>query len=243
MKHLGRAISGSILAAVVAASAPATAKASDLPTNRLNEGAVVVLGHVPGIKASGAGTVIAENGTTIRVITANHVATFGNLTINFEDGTAVPAHVLVAYPQNDLAIIEATVDATHAAAIRPAVVGVPRSNEPVHIWGSGNAGPALESGAIAHVGDALPDGPANGRYPLNCDTCHRGDSGGGIFDAQGDLVGVYVGYFETDASRLSVAELLPARALSIARSTASPSQRTVGAANAAPTTMIAAAAS
>ena len=62
------------------------------------------------------------------------------------------------------------------------------------------------------LGNDLPDGPANHRYALECESCHRGDSGAGIFDADGALVGVYVGYFEWDSARLSVAEVLPAGA-------------------------------
>ena len=92
----------------------------------------------------------------------------------------------------------------------------------MRILGGSNAGPALEVASIAHVGQDLPDGPANGRYAVDCNTCHRGDSGGGVFDANGDLVGVYVGYFEMDdKTRVSVAETLPAAALKIALSNTS----------------------
>jgi hypothetical protein len=233
MLHLGRTLCGTLLAAAVTLGTP-LAVLAERPIDRTNDGAVVVLGHPPGQIATGAGTIIAQSGTTIRVVTANHVAVFGNLTIRFEDGTEVPATTLVAFPSRDLAVIEASVDPARAETLHAAAVGTPRSNEPVHIWGSGNVGPALESGAIATVGDDLPDGPANGRYALNCDTCHRGDSGGGIFDASGALVGVYVGYFETDTARLSVAEELPSAALKIARSNTSATPDTVAFSSASP---------
>jgi S1-C subfamily serine protease len=237
MAQFGRSIFGSILVAAISAGAPLAALASVRPADRASYGAVVVHAHIPGEQAIGAGTIIAQLGSTIRVVTANHVAAFGTLNISFDDGTSVPARIVVAYPGNDIALIEATVDPAEAAAIHPAVVGAPHSNEPVRIWGSGNLGPALESGATTQIGADLPDGPANGRYALTCDTCHRGDSGGGIFDASGALVGVYVGYFEMDASRLSVAELLPSTALKIARSNTSTTPATVAASSVAPGTI------
>jgi S1-C subfamily serine protease len=218
MANLNRTL-GSTLAAVISlAAAPLAATATDLPT----DGAVVVQGHIPGFIALGAGTIISETSTTIRVITANHVATKGTLTIRLPDGSNAQARIVVQFPASDLAIIEAPISAAQAAIARPAQVAAPRSNEPVRILGGSNAGPALEVASIAHVGQDLPDGPANGRYAVDCNTCHRGDSGGGVFDANGDLVGVYVGYFEMDdKTRVSVAETLPAAALKIALSNTS----------------------
>jgi len=206
-----------IAAALFALVAPATAQAA----NRASDGAVVVLVASPGHAGIGSGTILAVNGTEVRVLTANHVATFGSPSLRFDDGTVVPAHVVMQNAGHDLAIIAANVDPARAAKLHPATVAAPHSNEAVHIWGSGYGGPAFETGAIAAVGAEMPDGPANGRYALGCDTCHQGDSGGGIFNAQGQLVGVYVGYFVMDSGpRISVAEVPTPDALNVARSVA-----------------------
>jgi S1-C subfamily serine protease len=198
-------------------AAPVGANATD----RTSDGAVVVTARVSGEIVYGAGTIVAENGTTIRVITANHVIAIGTLDVRFDDGTTVPARILVQFPTRDLAILEAQVSRDRADSLHPATLADARSNEAVHIWGSGHNGQALESAAVGQVGDDLPDGPADHRYALACDTCHRGDSGGGVFDASGALVGVYIGYFEIDSTRISVAATLPFEALKIARSNAS----------------------
>jgi mono/diheme cytochrome c family protein len=119
---------------------------------------------------------------------------------------------------HDLAVLAANVSPVLAATLHPAIIAAPQSNEAVHIWGSGYGGPAFETGAIAAVGAEMPDGPANGRYALGCVTCHQGDSGSGIFNVRGQLVGVYVGYFVMDSGpRISVAELPTADALNVAR--------------------------
>jgi S1-C subfamily serine protease len=206
-----------IAVAALAFTAPVAAMAAD----RASDGGVIVVGHVPGSNGFGAGTIVGINGSSVRILTANHVATFGTLSVRFDDGSSVPAHIVAQFPQRDVAVIEATVAPAVAATLHTAPVAAPRSSEAVHIWGSGVDGPAEELAAVSTVGAPMPDGPANNRFALGCDTCHRGDSGGGVFNARGELVGIFVGYFVLDSgAHVSVAELAPADALSIARSAA-----------------------
>jgi len=224
MAYFRRTILWLASSVILALVLPAAALASD----RSGDGAVVVLAHVPGTNGIGAGTIVALNGTTVRVLTANHVAAFGTLQVRFEDGTTVPARILSQFPTRDLAIIEAEVDPSLAATLHAAPVAAPRSHEAVHIWGSGFNGPAYETGAVSALGTPMPDGPANGRFALGCEACHQGDSGGGVFDAQGELVGVFVGYFVFDSGpKLSVAELPLAEAMNIARSNTASTPATI----------------
>jgi S1-C subfamily serine protease len=214
MTHLGRTAIRTILAVSLGFAAPAAALAAD----RAADGAVVVLAKTATENGIGAGTIVAMNGDLIRVLTANHVAIHGALSVRFDDGAVFPAHIISQFPSHDLAVIQAQVDPVLAQTLHPAPVAAPLSHELVHIWGSGVNGPALETGSIEAVGAELPDGPANGRYALGCATCHQGDSGGGVFDARGALVGVYVGFFVMDAGpHISVAQLPSADILSVAR--------------------------
>lgn len=199
--------------ALVLATFASPAHASD----RTADGAITIRASGATTDGIGAGTIVAMNGTTIRILTAKHVATFGTLTVNFDDGTHVPAHLLSAMPDRDLAIVEADVPAALTLTIHAAILAEPRAQDRIHVWGSGLDGPAFEQGAIGRPGADLPDGAARGRYALACDLCHEGDSGGGVFDERGQLVGVYIGYFESDAARVSVAES-PIEAARIARS-------------------------
>ena len=54
--------------------------------------------------------------------------------------------------------------------------------------------------------NVAPVAAPRGRFSLQCTLCHKGDSGAGVFNNQGELVGVYVGYFEVGTGRISVAE-------------------------------------
>jgi hypothetical protein len=195
---------------------PASA-ATTIPPDRSAEGAVVVTALTDRERGVGAGTIVAVSGPTVRIVTAKHVATFGLLSVRIAD-QVVPAHIVSFVPGQDVAVIEASVDPARAATLHVATLGAPKPHEAVHVWGSGVDGPAYEPGAIVEPGAPLPDGPAQGRYALACSLCHRGDSGGGVFDASGALVGVYVGYFEYDSgARVSVATI-PADAVRTAAS-------------------------
>ncbi|MBD5606189.1 MAG: trypsin-like peptidase domain-containing protein [Candidatus Eremiobacteraeota bacterium] len=211
-----------VLAAVLAIgsfafpAAPATAAAVD----RSNDGGVIVTALTERERGTGAGTIVAVSGERVSIVTAKHVATFGLLSVQVEDGVTVPARIVALVPGEDVAIIEATVDPDVAAGLHVAPVAAPRAHESVRVWGSGEA---FESGSVIETGGPMPDGAAAGRYALACSSCRRGDSGGGVFDENGDLVGIYVGYFTYDSgARVSVAAL-PEDAIEIAAAMDGPS--------------------
>ncbi|MBC5798888.1 MAG: trypsin-like peptidase domain-containing protein [Candidatus Eremiobacteraeota bacterium] len=173
---------------------------------RGGDGGVVVLADNGAMHGIGAGTIVGVDGAVVRVVTAKHVATFGTLRIRLDDGMEFPARPFAVSSNHDLAVLEAQVDPAVAATLHAAPLAQPRSDEPVHAWGSGNDGPAFEPAAIDRVDAPLPDGAANGRYALSCALCHRGDSGAGVFNSRGELIGVYIGYFDVARGRVSVAE-------------------------------------
>jgi hypothetical protein len=192
------------LAAVAATSGTAFAAAG--PT-REAAGAVVVVADSGHDRGMGSGTIVARFGNRIRVLTARHVANYGALSLELGDLATVPAHVLSYIPNHDLAIVEADVEPAIAAELHVAPIARAQRSETVHVWGSGVGGPAYETGSVDTVGE-LPDGPARGRIGIDCDTCHQGDSGGGVFDNRGNLVGVYIGFFTYETGdRLSIAEI------------------------------------
>lgn len=207
------------------------------------DGGVVILADNGSVHGIGAGTIVGIDGAEVRILTAKHVATFGTLHVRLDDGTQLPAHVLALSSQHDLAVVDAQADPQVAATLHAAPVALPRSNEPVHAWGSGNDGPAFEPAAVSRVDAPLPDGAPHGRFALACRLCHQGDSGAGIFDERGELVGVYIGFFEVDAGRLSIAErpldavvtyALAGNSPKIARSNTSPTPSIVASSGAPP---------
>lgn len=193
------------LAAFALATAPTMA--STMP-HRASYGSVVIVANSGHDLGMGSGTIVSRFGNEIRVLTAKHVAVYGSLTLRLGvGGPAVPAHILSLDPAHDLAVVEAQVDPATAANLRVAPIAPARSNEQVHVWGSGVGGPAFEAGSVSTVGGTMPDGPARGRISIACSSCHQGDSGGGVFDDAGNLIAVYVGYFTLDSGRVSVAVL------------------------------------
>jgi S1-C subfamily serine protease len=173
---------------------------------RQADGAVVVRALGQNDDEMGAGTIVGVAGNTVTIITAKHVAVYGPMNITFADGTRADAKIVSMVPGRDLAIASADVDPAYAASLHVATIGRPASNLPVHVWGSGLNGPAFETGSIKSVGAPLPDGAPGARYALDCALCHQGDSGAGVFDAHGQLVGIYIGFFVMDSGRLSIAE-------------------------------------
>jgi len=160
------------------------------------DGAVIVFAQGRKDVGVGGGTIISISGSQIRVITAKHVAVYGPLSLRFAGAAAeVPAHVLTLIPGHDVAVIEADVTPSLASTLHAAPIGHPYPNQTVHIWGSGYGGPAREAGKVGAMGPDLPDGPARGRFGVACNTCHEGDSGSGVFAHNGDLIGIYVGYW------------------------------------------------
>lgn len=174
---------------------------------RANDATVAIRATGTTLDGIGAGTIVAVRGTTVRILTAKHVATFGPLTITFEDGTRVAARLLEALPDRDLAIVEAEIPQRIAGVVHSADLGRPLAAAAIHLWRGGSDAPAPMTAAVGTPGADLPDGAANGRYAFACARCHEGDSGAGLFDASGHLVGVYIGYFGSGSSdRISVAE-------------------------------------
>lgn len=199
-----RVILGSAILAFAGLSlAPHAAVAAEART----EGAVGITALTTTERGTGQGTIVSISGNDVRVVTAKHVATFGALTIQFDSHTSAPARILTLVPNHDVAVIEATVDASVLSEFRAAHAATATGREPVHVWGGRGPSPAYKRASVTETGGALPDGPAKGRFEVACNACAIGDSGAGVFDARGDFVGVYVGYYTYDSGeRVGVAE-------------------------------------
>ncbi|MGQ0844607.1 MAG: S1C family serine protease [Sporichthyaceae bacterium] len=146
------------------------------------------------VEGSGSGVVIGEDGL---ILTNNHVAGAGDLTVTFADGRAFPATLVKADPVTDLAVIKAEgIDDARPIAFGKSselVVGqnVYAMGSPLGLSGTFTAGivsalhrpvvPQAQAGS-AHqsVIDAIQtDAPIN-----------PGNSGGALVDGAGNLVGI-----------------------------------------------------
>jgi hypothetical protein len=204
-----RRLTASVFSALLFSGFAAERASALSPEESTRASAVAVASIVGTHRGNGAGVVLSVSGTTVRILTAKHVATFGTtITAAIDGAEPAPATLVYADPSRDLALIDAHVSADVAAAARPARVGaVGALHENLHLWGESHGILAVEHGDLALTGSTLPDGPAQGRFAFACSVCHQGDSGAGVFDADGTLVGIYLGFYrEDDGSQgLSVA--------------------------------------
>jgi hypothetical protein len=139
----------------------------------------------------GAGVVVSQSGSGLVVVTAAHVVEEGGLTVTTLTGQVLNVTNIARLPGFDLAVITTS---SYFGPVREAKVGTPALGALVHVWGHRAAHPYIESaGSISDLDPRLPEGPANGRFAIDCATCDHGDSGAGVFDSAGRLVGILEG--------------------------------------------------
>lgn len=182
-------LSAAILAAALCfGRVPSSASSID----SVDESATVVVRTVDGpIERIGAGVIVGRDAGRLLVATAAHVLGSSSPDVQTDSGDVVAAAKIVRIPGYDLAIIE-TVPYEGIASV--AVTGSPALGEGVHVWGHRLARDFVESGAsIVDLDPVLPEGAANGRFAIACEACDHGDSGAGVFDDRGRLLGILEG--------------------------------------------------
>jgi putative serine protease PepD len=140
----------------------------------------------------GSGVIIDDDG---HVLTNFHVVRgFDEVTVTFEDGTAVQAEVVGTDPGNDIALVKtesgleqlkpATLGDSSSVAVGSVVAAV---GNPFGLDGT------FTTGVISGLGRTLPSS-ANGRPIrglLQTDTAvNPGNSGGALFNLQGEVIGI-----------------------------------------------------
>lgn len=154
--------------------------------------------------AIGAGVIVSMRPHGLRVITARHVADRGAVTVWIER-RPYPAEIVRTFANRDIAVVDAIVPNEVCRRVAAASASsAARPGDAILVWGE-NAGSAdIKSGSIV-AADWAPSGELT--VPLlriECATCRRGDSGGGIFDMDGHLLGILVArYARADGTTLA----------------------------------------
>lgn len=173
---------------------------------------VVVSAHLGDHRdAIGAGVVVARGPYGLRILTARHVAAAGDVTVWIE-GVGYRSDMVRTFAHRDLAIVDTIVPAPARARLRPATLAAAIANDDaILVWGEDDSGPRLERGRVV---DTRYRAPNDSEKPLlldiACERCARGDSGGGVFDRQGRLIGILVARYRASDQRIlaTVAELV-----------------------------------
>ena len=140
----------------------------------------------------GGGVLVARSGDVMTIATAAHVVNGPPERLRILDTTrrayyeVLHVRLLLEY---DLAFIRVRAQPGYAAA--PPAIAVPQPGEPVMLWGH----PAqsfwrLASGSVVQPAAQLPGEDGSPRITIVCPNCEHGDSGSGVFDGDGRLIGI-----------------------------------------------------
>lgn len=147
-----------------------------------------LFGGVYETESAGSGVIISEDGY---IITNNHVVEGGTeITVVTSDGNEYQAQVVGTDEKSDIAVIK--VDAT---GLTPAVIGnsdnVQAGDKAVVIGNPlGTLGGTVTDGIISAVNREITiDNETMSLLQTNA-TINSGNSGGGLFDGQGNLIGI-----------------------------------------------------
>ncbi|HKU68053.1 MAG TPA: serine protease [Candidatus Baltobacteraceae bacterium] len=145
-------------------------------------------GHASAI---GAGVVVARDADTLTLATAAHVIEqHGTPRILDQSRTSYYEVLGVqTVPDYDLALVRVRAHADFDVA--PPAPALPENGEPVWIWGhTGTGFWRLATGTVRDAVAQIPGTSGGSRITIECETCSHGDSGSGVFDAQGRLLGI-----------------------------------------------------
>jgi S1-C subfamily serine protease len=174
------------LAAVFALTAAAP------PDQNRQQTFVVEVCDRPGHAAAiGAGVVVAKDAATLTLATAAHVVTQKGTLLILDDSRTAFYEVLATQvlPDYDLALVR--VRAHDQFFVTPATLAQPVAGEQVRIWGHADQSFwSLALGTVRETNAQIPGTSGGSRITIECAACDHGDSGSGVFDAQGRLIGI-----------------------------------------------------
>ena len=161
----------------------------------------------------GSGFIISSDGF---VVTNNHVvapdnrATLEEITVTMPDGTEYEAELVGADAQSDLAVLKIKSDRTF-----PFVNFGDSSKTRVGEWvvAIGNPfglGGTVTSGIVSAVYRNTGQGGAYDRYIQTDASINRGNSGGPLFDMQGNVIGINNAIFSPSGGSVGIGFAIPA---------------------------------
>lgn len=184
---------GSVLAALgFFAAALATSRADDgaLLKNRLQTFVVEVCTSDRHAAAIGGAVVVARTGDVLTLATAEHIVAQKG-TLRVLDSSRQGFYEILgirSIDAYDVALLRVRAQAFPAEPVEPAAAV---AGEAVHVWGhTGDAFWQLATGSVRDPA-AQPSGIAGApRITIACSSCSYGDSGSGVFDDRGRLLGI-----------------------------------------------------
>jgi len=178
--------------AMLLAFAPVAARADDKALSATKRQTFVVQSCPQSGKATiGSGVVVARSRDTLTIATAAH-AIVPAQTLRILDITRQAYYEILGtrvLHEYDIALIR--VRAQMHFHISPVIIAEAESNEPVWVWGHPpDAFWVVATGSVIDTHAQIPGREGIPRITIACATCTHGDSGSGVFDARGRLLGI-----------------------------------------------------
>lgn len=147
-------------------------------------------GHIQ----TGAGVIVSDDGVSLRIVSAGHIfreSTDGHVGF-YVQGSGLCCVLSIQEVHldttDDLAVVTVAKPAGLDDSAASLSKAAPSLGEKLTITGNPNG-----KLFVASSGTVVSTGVAKYGFAFDCDTCGPGDSGGGIFNAQGQLIGVLLG--------------------------------------------------
>ncbi len=157
-------------------------------------------------KASGSGFLISQEGL---IVTNNHVvANAKSVSVTLADGSKLDAKVLGADPLTDIALLQVQTDAP-LPVVAFGSSGALRVGEEVIAMGSpfGLSG-TVTSGIVSATSRNINAGPFDDFIQTDA-AINRGNSGGPLFNAEGDVVGVNTAIYSSSGGSVGIGFAVP----------------------------------
>lgn len=204
------------VAAIVVATSP-IARADQRDVAR--SATVVVMNTKGNLRALGAGVIIDSTRSSLLVVTAAHTLDFGGtLTVATVDGQVLGVTAVTRSKTQDLAVLRTAVP---FGLFQPAKTGsIDDTAGPLRVIGHVGGTLFVNSEAkLQSLHARIPGDTSPAIFAIDCATCGVGDSGGGVFDSSGTLLGIVTSGYSDDSGRvvMTVAERIDLAALEVAR--------------------------
>jgi len=158
-------------------------------------------------EGQGSGFIINEN---LEVVTNYHVIEGGtNIDIEFNDGRTYPAEILGTDEETDLALLEIQTDEKipHVNFHQPRNIRI--GDWVVAIGNPFGIGQSTSLGVISAIGREKVDSGSYVDYIQTDATINRGNSGGPLFNLNGDVVGVNSAIYSPTGASVGIAFVIP----------------------------------
>jgi len=163
---------------------------------------VLIAGSIGTAPAYGCGVIVAAKDRSITVLTAAHNLRIERARFITTDGERLRVTATTVVAGHDLALVTADRPVRYYEVARLAP-DVPLGTH-VRVWGPVEDRPfTLQEGTIRPLDPRVTDVPA-GAFAIDCPACDHGDSGTGVFDDRGHILGIITASYFADKQRLFV---------------------------------------